>query len=258
MSIIKKVLTNNIFVPTVTLVGLVGIWQLATVLFKVPGWLLPAPSDIFKVFFEWPDLWKHTWVSLWETLGGFGLSVLLGIPLAVAIMTSPILRNAIYPLLLVTQSIPKIAIAPILLVWIGYGGMTKIVVAFLVAFFPIVVDTAQGLNSASPQLLDLARQLNASKLQVFAKIRFPSAMPHIFSGLKVAISLSVIGAVVAEFIASSEGLGYMVLTASAHFRTDAAFAAMIILSIMGIALFFLFDRMEKIVIPWYGSPEEKS
>jgi NitT/TauT family transport system permease protein len=256
MKALKRILSSNIAVPIITIGGLIIIWEVAARAFNIASWLLPAPSEIFLVFLERPDIWKHTWVTLLETLGGFGLSILFGIPLAVLIMSSPVLRNAIYPLLLITQSIPKIAIAPLLLVWIGYGASTKIVLAFLVAFFPIVVDTATGLNSPPAQLLDLAKQLSASRLQVFTKIRFPSAMPHIFSGLKVAISLSVIGAVVAEFIASTEGLGYMVLISSAHFKTDAAFAAMIVLSIMGIVLFFILENLEQVLVPWYGSEEE--
>jgi len=250
--IAKRVIYDRRSVPTATLLGLFVFWEASTRLLNIPAWLLPAPSDIFKVILSGQTIWMHTWTTLWETLAGFAMSILLGIPLGVLITQSPSLRNAIYPLLVITQSIPKVAIPPIVLVWLGYGAVTKVTIAFLVAFFPIVVNTAVGLESPSRQILDLARQLSANRLQVLTKIRFPSALPHIFSGLEVAIALSVIGAVVAEFIASTNGLGYMVLVSSAHFKTDAAFAAMLMLSVVGVVLFYLITWLRGVFVPWYG------
>jgi NitT/TauT family transport system permease protein len=173
----------------------------------------------------------------------------------VAIVHSRVLGNALYPLILVTQSIPKVAFAPILLIWLGYGDLPKVLVAFLVAFFPVVVDTATGLRSPAPQLLDLARQLSASQFQIYTKIRFPSALPHVFSGLKVAITLAVIGAVIGEFVGSEKGLGFLVVQSTSHFKTPLAFAAMSLLALMAMVLFFAVVAVERLVCPWYARHE---
>ena len=169
-----------------------------------------------------------------------------------AVTHSRVLSNTIYPLILVTQSVPKVAFAPILLIWFGYGDLPKIIVAFLVAFFPIVVDTATGLRSPAPQALDLARQLSASQFQIYTKIRFPSALPHFFSGLKVAITLAVIGAVIGEFVGAESGLGFLVIELTSHFKTPLAFGAMVLLALMSMVLFGIVAAIERITCPWYG------
>ena len=198
--------------PTLTLAVLVVAWEAVSKIFSVPIWLFPAPSEIAAAVYErGSNLYFHFGITLYETILGFALAILLGVPLAVAVTHSRMLSNTIYPLILVTQSVPKVAFAPILLIWFGYGDLPKIIVAFLVAFFPIVVDTATGLRSPAPQALDLARQLSASQFQIYTKIRFPSALPHFFSGLKVAITLAVIGAVIGEFVGAESGLGFLVI-----------------------------------------------
>ena len=175
--------------PASTFIGLVIAWEISARALHVPVWLVPAPSEIVAALIERGSvIFFHTWITFYETLLGFLLAIALGVPCLQ--LLSPIrvaLSNTIYPLILVTQSIPKVAFAPILLIWFGYGDLPKIVVAFLVAFFPVVVDTATGLRSPVPQVIDLARRLAASEFQVYTKIRFPSALPHFFSGLKVAI-----------------------------------------------------------------------
>lgn len=241
--------------PGVTIVVFLALWELATTVFEIPIWLVPSPSDILLSFVGRPDFWGHTWATLTETLLGFGLAIAVGVPIAVMVVYSPILRNAIYPLILITQSIPKVAVAPLLLIWIGYGLMSTVVVTFLVAFWPVIVNTATGLTSPSPELLDLARQLSANQFQIYTKIRFPSALPHFLSGLKVAITLSVIGAVIGEFVGADKGLGYLVISATSQFKTPVAFAAMAILAFMGIILFFAVGALEKVLIPWYGRSE---
>lgn len=241
--------------PAATIVIFLALWELATGIFDVPVWLVPAPSDILLSFVGRPDFWGHTWATLYETLMGFILAIAFGVPIAVAVVHSPILRNSIYPLILITQSIPKVAFAPILLIWIGYGTLSTVVVSFLVAFWPVIVNTATGLNSPSPELLDLARQLSASQFQIYTKIRFPSALPYFLSGLKVAITLSVIGAVIGEFVGADKGLGYIVISATSQFKTPVAFAAMGLLAFMGIVLFFAVTALERVLIPWYGRSE---
>lgn len=250
----REILTSYI-TPALTIAVFLILWELATGFFEIPVWLVPAPSDIFLSFIGRPDFWGHTWATLYETVLGFTLAVVVGVPIAVAVVYSPVLRSAIYPIILITQSIPKVAFAPILLIWIGYGGKSIIIVAFLVSFWPIIVNTATGLNSPSQELLDLARQLSATQFQIYTKIRFPSALPYLFSGLKVAVTLSVIGAVIGEFVGADRGLGYLVISATSQFKTPVAFAAMALLAFMGIVLFFAISALEKLLIPWYGRSE---
>jgi NitT/TauT family transport system permease protein len=239
--------------PALTLIGLLAAWEAACRIFKVPVWLLPAPTEIALALYErGSGLIEHSAITFYETVAGFLLAIALGVPLAVAVSHSRALSNTIFPLILVTQSVPKVAFAPILLIWLGYGYLPKIVVAFLVAFFPIVVDTATGLRSPVPQVLDLARQLSASQYQIYTKIRFPSALPHFFSGLKVAITLSVIGAVIGEFVGAEKGLGFLVIESTSHFKTPLAFGAMALLGLMSIVLFGAVAALERIACPWYG------
>lgn len=238
--------------PLASLLAILVIWEIVVIAFNVPVWLIPAPSQIGAALYERaPELPMHTWVTFYETILGFFLAIALGVPLAVAVTYSRAMSNTIYPLILVTQSVPKVAFAPILLIWFGYGDLPKAVVAFLVAFFPIVVDTATGLRSPSPQLLDLARQLNASQFQIYRKVRFPSALPHFFSGLKVAVTLAVIGAVIGEFVGAEKGLGFLVIESTSHFKTPLAFGAMALLALMSIALFGVVAAVERIACPWY-------
>jgi NitT/TauT family transport system permease protein len=238
-------------VPAATLVGAVVFWELAARVFKIPKFIMPRPSEIVGEAWEWRYRFiEHTWVTLYETLGGFALSIVIGVPLAVLIVYSPAMRRALYPLIVLTQSVPKIAIAPVLLLMAGHGEIPKIIVAFLVAFFPIVVDTATGLAATPPELLDLSRSYRASAFKTFVKIRFPMALPFFFSGLKVAITLSVIGAVVGEFVGSDKGLGYVILSATSYWKMELAFSAMILLSLMAILLFAAVELVERLVCPW--------
>jgi NitT/TauT family transport system permease protein len=181
---------------------------------------------------------------------GFALAIAVSIPLAVAVVYSPILRNTIYPILLAFQSVPKVAIAPLLALWIGFGMLPKIIVVFLVCFFPIIVATATGLAAVPGPLMDLIRSLSASTLQTFVKIRFPTAMPHIFVGLKIAITFAVIGAVIGEFVGSEDGLGYLILISTSQSRTPLAFGALVLLTLMSIVLYYGIAFIERVVVPW--------
>src|SRR6266446_6074033 len=234
---------------TLTLLALVALWELLVRGFNIPGWLLPAPSAIAIALAEWRDeLVRHSLVTLYETLLGFALSIAISIPLAVAVVHSAILRNTIYPILLAFQSVPKVAIAPLLL--LGFGVLPKIAVVFLVCFFPIIVATATGLSAVPAPLMELIRSLSASTMQTFIKIRFPTAMPYMFVGLKVAITLAVIGAVIGEFVGSEDGLGYLILVSTSQSRTPLAFAALVLLTIMSIVLYYGIALIERIVVPW--------
>ena len=235
----------------VTLVALVVVWELLVRHFEIPGWLLPSPSAIGQAMVEWrSELVGHSLVTLYETVVGFALSIAISVPLAVAVVYSPILQNTIYPILLALQSMPKVAIAPLLALWIGFGTLPKIVVVFLVCFFPIIVATASGLTAVPAPLMDLIRSLSASSMQTFVKIRFPTAMPHIFVGLKIAITFAVIGAVIGEFVGSESGLGYLILVSTSQSRTPLAFGALVLLTIMSIVLYYGVALIERIVVPW--------
>jgi NitT/TauT family transport system permease protein len=237
--------------PSLTMLGLLVVWEVVARLASVPAFILPLPSSVAVTALEWKrHLPGHFAVTLYETLVGFALSIAVGIPVAVLIISSRLLSDTIYPLLLVLQSVPKVAVAPLLLVWVGYGELPKILVVFLVCFFPIVISTAAGLTAAPPEMLDLVRALSASRLQTLVKVRFPYAMPQIFVGLKVAITLAVIGSVIGEFVGAEQGLGYLIMASSAQVNTALAFASMILLSVMSIVLFYLIEWLERWLLPW--------
>jgi NitT/TauT family transport system permease protein len=237
--------------PAFTMLALVAAWEAIARLLTLPAFLLPLPTAILATALEWKrQIPGHFAVTLYETLVGFALSIAVGVPVAVLIVSSRLLSATIYPILLVLQSVPKVAVAPLLLVWVGYGELPKILVVFLVCFFPIVIATAAGLTSAPPEMLDLVRALSASRLQTLIKVRFPYAMPQIFVGLKVAITLAVIGSVIGEFVGSEQGLGYLIMASSAQVNTALAFASMILLSVMSIVLFYVIEWLERWLVPW--------
>ena len=238
-------------VPALALVALFGLWELAVLVFEIPVYLLPAPSRI------WLDsvanagtLAGHTFVTLKTVLLGFAVSAAVSLPLAVMITSSAWLANAIYPILVLTQSIPKVALAPILVILLGTNELPRIVITFLVAFFPLVIAIATGLLSVPKDLVELGRSYRGSWHQMLLRIKLPYAVPMIFSGLKVAVTLAVVGAVVAEFVNADAGLGYFIITSTAFFETPLAFAALILLSIIGITLFQLVGLIERRFFPW--------
>lgn len=241
----------DISLPTLTLVCLLITWQIVSWVIEPPVWLLPSPMDVGRTTLEWIDVLPyHTGITLYETLVGFVASIVLGIPLAIIIVYSKFLQRTVYPILLALQSVPKVAVAPLLLMWVGHGELPKIIVVFLVCFFPIVVSTATGMQAVPGALIDLVRSLSATNLQVFVKIRLPNALPYIFVGLKVAITLAVIGAVIGEFVGSNAGLGYLILISTQQFNTALAFTAIILLTVMSIVLFYLIETLEKWLVPW--------
>ena len=241
----------DILAPSVTFIVLLLLWEGATRWFKIPSWLLPAPSEIWESAVDWRwELLANGFVTLGETLAGFALAIVLGVPAAAAMTYSPLLQKTIYPLLLALQSVPKVAVAPLLALWIGFGLTPKIAVVFLVCFFPIVVSTATGLTAVPSPVMELIRSLSASPMQTFIKIRLPTALPHIFVGLKIAITFAVIGAVIGEFVGSESGLGYLILTSSSQSRTALAFAALFVLTIMSIVLYYATEFVERVSLPW--------
>jgi NitT/TauT family transport system permease protein len=242
---------HRLVYPTAGLAVILLIWQAYTQLFGISRIVLPSPLDIFVAATDrFELLMMQTWPTFIESVGGFGLALVIGIPMAVCVANSQILNLTLYPILVATQSIPKVAVAPIILVWFGLGIESKLVIAFLVAFFPIVVDTATGLQSTPAGLIELARSLRASRFQTFWKVQFPAALPFIFSGSKVAVTLAVIGAVIGEFVGSVNGLGNLLLTANSQLDSALAWAALVWLSALGIVLFLLVVAAEKLIMPW--------
>jgi NitT/TauT family transport system permease protein len=238
----------------ITLIVLVVIWEIACRAFQVPSYLVPAPSAIAKKLYEKRDLYLgHTWVTLYETIAGFALAVLIGVVAAALIVVVPSVRDVVMPLLVIAQIVPKVAIAPILLIWFGYGLLPKVIIAFLVAFFPIVVNVASGLAAVERELLDLGHSLEATRWQIFWKFRMPTALPELFSGMKIAITLAVIGAVIGEFVGGNRGLGYLILVANQDLDTPLAFAALLVLSVAGILLYGMIELAERLLIPWSAS-----
>ena len=242
---------------TAILAGLFAAWELACRLGRVPQWLLPAPSQIVT------ELWDarailpgHVLVTATEVAAGFGAAVLAGVPLSVLIVSSPLARKVTYPPLLILQSVPKVALAPVILLWVGYGTGSKILIAALTAFFPIIINTTTGMNAVPAELLELSRSLDAPALKTFWKVRLPFAMPYLFSGMKVAMALAVIGAVVGEFVGSDRGLGYLILTFSSTMNTPLVFGAMAVLAILGIVMFYAVAVAERLVCPWYAATED--
>ena len=247
----KKDRLQRLVYPVAGLIVIIAVWQTYTVLSGITRIVLPSPTDILKASIQHHDLLlKETWPTVVETVLGFALAIVIGIPLAVCVANSRVLNLALYPMLVATQSIPKVAIAPIILVWFGLGIESKLALAFLVAFFPVVVDTATGLSATPVGLLELARSLRASPLQVFIKVQMPAALPFIFAGAKVAITLSVIGAVIGEFIGSVGGLGNLLLSANSQLDGPLAWAALIWLSTLGVILFWLVAIVEHLAMPW--------
>ena len=231
--------------------GAIVVWEVACRVFAIPAFLLPAPSAIVTSTREFGAHWtRHVFETLATVLAGFCLAMLLGIPIAVVIAGSSIAYRAIYPFLVIKQSTPIVALAPIIVVAVGAGFVSKMIVACLVAIFPIIVSTATGLTATPPEFLELARSIRQDSRRELLQIRFPFAVRYIFSGLRVSITLAVIGAVVAEFVSAGYGLGYIVYSSMAYLKTPLAFGALAFLAIIGISLFNLVALVQRAFFPW--------
>jgi NitT/TauT family transport system permease protein len=244
--------TRRVLRITIFYVATLLLWEGLVRLFHVPDWLVPAPSQIFDVIADKNSVMlSHTLVTLNETLLGFVLALGCGVACAIGIVHFPLLRDTLYPSLIMFNSFPKVAIAPLFVVWVGVGIESKIANAFLTALFPIVLNTIMGLTNMDPEFLELVRSMSKSRWVLFWKIRFPYSLPYVFAGCKIAISLAVIGAIVGEFISGRAGLGYLVLSANNYFNTPMAFAALLYLVLMSLALYGMVILAEKVMLPWY-------
>jgi len=247
-----KARTFSWVIPVIILVGLVAIWEIWVRLGDVPRWQLPAPSAILReIVMSWSLLLQHAYITLQEIIIGFFLSLVLGLVLAAVIISSKILERAILPILVSSQTIPIIAIAPLLLIWVGYGLTSKIIIVILISFYPIAVNTIDGLKAINADMIAMMRSLGASNWQIFSKLQVPTSLPYMFSGIKVGISISVIGAVIGEWVGAIGGLGYLIKYSQPLFLTARVFAAIFVLSVMGIGLFALVGWVERLMLPWY-------
>ena len=229
-------------------------WEIASRAGYFPRYLLPSPSGIAKRFMELRGLIvKESLVTLQEILLGFGLSVVVGIPLAVGLVSSRTFNRTIYPLVVGSQVVPKVGIAPLFIVWFGFGVTAKVLVAFLVAFFPIVVSTVVGLRSIEVEKLYVARAAGANAFQLFWLVRLPYALPSIFGGMKVSITLAVVGAIVGEFVAAESGIGRLLLSANGNMDTELLFAGLFALIVIGAVLFLVMEGLERLMLPWHVS-----
>lgn len=250
----------NLLLPTGLLAALIIAWEVFVNVADVRPFLLPAPSVIWnELVVMWPvSLRTHTWVTLQEAVAGFVLGCLLGFVLAVSIAYSKFLERTIYPLIVASQAVPKIALAPLFVVWLGFGMEPKILVTVLLVFFPIVVTTVQGLMSVDTDLLQLMRSVSASQWQIFRKVRLPHALPYLVSGMKIGVTLAVVGAVVGEWVGSNQGLGYQVVYAQSQLQTPRVFAAIALLVAMGVLFFGVISILGKLVTPWTRDEETRA
>jgi NitT/TauT family transport system permease protein len=242
---------TNVFLPALGLILAVGLWWLITVAFHINPFYVPSPPDVFHSFSHMPKyLLGESWVTGKRVLIGFAVAVAGGLVIAVVLAASQTVERMTMPVLAAINAIPKVALAPLLLVWLGFGDSAKIVMVVLVSFFPVIVSTMAGLSSAPADLRELARSLSASWWQTFVKVRLPWALPQIFVGLKIATPLAIIGAVIGEVVNPDRGLGSVISGSGSSNDTPLAFAALILLAIIGTVFYYLMAGVERLLVPW--------
>lgn len=243
---------GDIAYPVGTILVMVALWEIACRAFAIPTYLLPPPSSVVATIIRRADLLTiHTLVTTGEIVAGFLFSILVGVVLALLITSFRPVERAIYPLLVISQAVPKVAIAPLFIVWLGLGWQPKVLVAVLIAFFPIVVDLVAGIRAVPVSMRKLALSMGASRVETATKFLIPHALPHLFSGLKVAVTLAVSGAIIGEFVGADKGLGYLLLFANGQLDTNLLFACIAILSALGVVLFYLVMLAEALLLPWH-------
>jgi len=238
--------------PTAALfVALIVVWQLAVSFTGIREYLLPAPLSVWNAMWYGEIAWaQHLWATTWEIIGAFLMAGIVGVALGVAIAWSPLLANALVPFLVFVNTLPKVAVAPLFLIWMGYGIFPNMLMGALIGFFPVVINTAVGLSQVEDDMLDLGRVFNAPKWKIFVKIRIPNALPYILSALKITATAAVVGAIVGEFVASQKGLGYIITTTQSSMNTSVAFAALIWISIVGLLLYGAVVLLARLWAPW--------
>lgn len=238
--------------PLLTFAVILLSWEFGTRLFQVPSYLLPAPTRILGGYgaVDFGRWLEHVWATLRVALVGYGVAIAVSLPIAIGLAKSKLLSRAIYPLLVVIQSVPVVAVAPIIIVVLGTDDAPRIVITFMISFFPLVVSMTTGLMATPPELIELSRSLRAPMWREISQIRLPYATPYIFSGLKISITLAVIGSVVSEFVAAEKGLGYFIQFSTSMFKLPQAWAGLIVLIAMSLSLFQIVSTVQKLFFPW--------
>jgi ABC-type nitrate/sulfonate/bicarbonate transport system permease component len=238
-------------VPVLVLIlGIAG-WEIGVRVDDTPRWFLPRPSEVARELVASRALiWGHTWTTLQEMLLGLALAFALGVLLAIAIASSRQVERAVYPLVVASQAVPIIALAPVLLIWFGYGLTPKVIVVVLTCFFPIVVGMVDGLHAADSDAIALLRSMGAGRWQIMRIVRVPASLPSLFSGVRIAAAWSVIGAIVGEWVGASSGLGYLMTRSASQFQTPRLYAAVVVAAALGVLLFALVGLLERLLLPW--------
>ncbi len=240
--------------PWLAIAVLVAMWEAAVVGFGIPAYLIPAPHQVgVTLWSKFGLLMSHTWATIAEIVIGFVVSAVVGVGGGIIMVASRPFERLAYPLLVLSQTVPKIIVAPLFIAWFGFGLLPKVVIAALIAFFPIILSTIAGLKAIDPEVVLLARSMRGTPVQIFAKIRLPNALPSIFSGLKIGATLAVVGAIVGEFIGADQGLGYLMMVANGYLDMPLLFAAIVLLSVLGVIFFYLIDLIETLTIGWHVS-----
>jgi ABC-type nitrate/sulfonate/bicarbonate transport system permease component len=243
--------TRNLLPASILLILILLGWEVVTHVFDIHPVILPAPSRILQVIFtEHSLLVDDMLFTLQEVLLGFAIGFIAGLVLAIMIVYSPILERSIYPLVVASQTIPVFAIAPLLVIWFGFGILPKVLIAALIVFFPICVSEIEGLRSAEPEMIDLLRSLSTSRWKIFRLVEFPASIPYLMAGTQIGIAYSTIGAVIGEWVGSNKGIGELMLAANAMLRTDLVFAAIVVLSVVTLALFISVSVVSRLLMPW--------
>lgn len=255
---IKILNQKDALYPLSAALGLIIIWQASVYFLSIPEYLLPGPIVVIReIFLEWPLLYQNALVTLYETSVGFAFAVIVSIPISVMVVWWKPFEKIVMPIMVFLQTIPKVAIAPLFIIWFGFGYFPKILVSFLLAYFPIVIQLVTGLRDIETEVLDLAKSMSTSSLKIFTKIRLPNSLPYLFNGLKLGALLSLVGAVIGEFLGSSEGLGYLVIYANDRLDTTLLFADLVLLLFLGKALFSIVEWVEHYAISWHVVMREK-
>jgi len=247
----RRDMAMQVIAPAAFTLALFVIWEVVCRVFKLPLTILPAPMDVFGALWQFRvPIYDNAIVTLWTTIAGFLLATLFGLLLGIFVGWHRTIYSALYPVMVGFNSIPKVAVVPVLILWFGLGEVPAIITAFLISFFPIVVNVATGLATTEPELEDVLRALGASRLDVMRKVGIPRSMPYFFGSLKVAITLAFVGAVVSETVGANKGLGKLMLDAQSAFQVPIVFAGLLVLAVLGIILYAITALIEKRFTRW--------
>lgn len=237
--------------PVGGVIILLILWSIAIHILKIPHYILPQPLDIMEELFAKGELLlMHTWITAYEALVGFGFAIVIGFLASVLIVWSKIVERTLLPLLIFLQAMPKVAVAPLFVIWFGFGALPKILVSVLICFFPIVINCTVGMASVDNDMLDLIKSMAAKKSQIFLKVRIPTSIPYFFTSLRISIVLALVGAIVGEFVGADAGLGYLIQVANANLQTKLLFSCITILAVVGAIFFYIISGLERIIMPW--------